>query len=151
MLPYFFPEFKKSVAPKYEYLIIPHHSEQHIYPKDWYDNVVYPTDRWDEVIRKILDSKFVIAGAMSGVIVAEAFGIPARIVMSPHSTENLFKYQDYYLGTQRPNFRIAYSLEEALQLGGETPPQCDLEKLYNAFPFELWPDVHFIRPDFTTR
>lgn len=85
---------------------------------------------------------------MSGAIAAEAFGIPARILLNPASSENLFKYQDYYLGTNRPNFRIAYSLQEALELGGEAPPQCDLQKLYAAFPFELWPYAHFTKPDF---
>jgi len=140
LLPRLFPEFQRAAEPLYEYLIVPHFSEQHLYPKDLYPNVVYPTDPWDTVIKAILNSKFVVAGAMSGAIVAEAFGIPARILISPASSEDLFKYQDYYLGTGRPHFKIAYSLQDALEMGGESPVICDLDALYQAFP-----KIYFLR------
>jgi pyruvyltransferase len=80
LIPHFFPEFKKSEKPSYDYIIIPHYSEQHLFPKDSYTNVVYPTEPWDVVIAKILDSKFVISSSLHGIIVAEAFGIPARLL-----------------------------------------------------------------------
>lgn len=139
LVPYFFPEFKKSNSPKYKYLIIPHYSEQHLFPKEGHPNVVYPSEPWDTVIKKILDSKFVISSSLHGIIVAEAFGIPARLLKVTNN-EPLFKYQDYYLGTGRPQFKFATSIKEALQLGGEKPFKCDLKKLYEAFPFEFWPD-----------
>ncbi len=137
LLPYFFPEFKKKKSPLYDYIIIPHYTEQKLFPKKKYKNVVYPTDPWDEVIEKILDSKFVISSAMHGLIVAEAYNIPARMLRITEN-EPIFKYKDYYAGTNRPNFRFATSVEEALRLGGEPPFECDLEKLYAAFPFDCW-------------
>lgn len=140
LLPYFFPEFKRKKSPTYDYIIIPHYTEQKLFPKDKYKNVVYPTDPWDEVIKKILDSKFVIASAMHGLIVAEAFHVPARMLRITEN-EPLFKYQDYYAGTNRPNFRFATSVEEALKLGGEPPFECDLEKLYAAFPFDCFGNI----------
>lgn len=139
LVPYFFPEFKKNKKQTYEYIIIPHYSEQHLFPKDKYKNVVYPTEPWDTVIKKILDSKFVIAGALHGIIIADAYHIPARWLRVTEN-EPVFKYQDYYLGTNRPNFRFATSVEEALKLGGEDFFKCDLEKLYAAFPFDCWPN-----------
>lgn len=142
LLPYFFPEFKKKKNPTYEYIIIPHYTEQKLFPKDMYPNVVYPTDPWDEVIKKILDSKFVISSAMHGLIVAEAFHIPARMLRITEN-EPIFKYQDYYHGTNRPNFRFATSIEEALKMGGEPDFECDLEKLYAAFPFDCWKNIKF--------
>lgn len=147
LVPYLFPEFRRKTNPKYEYLIVPHYSEEKLFPKDQYDNVVYPTEPWDTVINKILDSKFVISSSLHGIIIAEAFGIPARLLKIT-DTEPIFKYADYYLGTNRSDFRPAFSVEEALELGGERPMRCDLKKLYEAFPKESWPYANFTVPDF---
>lgn len=149
LIPYFFPEFKKKSNPQYEYLIIPHYSEEHLFPKNLFPNVVYPTDPWDEVIDKITDSKFVISSSLHGIIVAEAFGIPARLLRIVTRKEPLFKYRDYYFGTGRMKYDIAFSIQEALEMGGEPPIHCDLEALYNAFPFDLWSSTSFSKPDFT--
>lgn len=137
LVPLLFPEFQKPEQPMYDYLIIPHYSEQNLFPKDQYANVVYPTDPWDEVIRAIIASKFVIASSLHGIILAEAFGVPARMLRLTDN-EPLFKYLDYYLGTGRSSCDPAYSVEEALQMGGQAPVVCDLKALYNAFPFEYW-------------
>lgn len=145
LLPYFFPEFVRDENPEYDYIIIPHYSEISLFPKKDYPNVVYPTEPWRDVVRKILNSKFVIASSLHGLVVADAFGVPARCLkITDH--EPLYKYQDYYLGTDRPNFQFAASIQEALQLGGEEPFHCDLKKLYQSFPFEYWPEAEFINP-----
>lgn len=137
LFPYFFPEFKRSASPHYPYIVIPHYSEIHLFPKEGNPHVVYPSDPWDEVIRKILDSQFVISSSLHGIVIAEAYGIPARLLrITDH--EPLFKYKDYYLGTHRPYFQYAHSVDEALKMGGEPPFDCDLNKLYQAFPFEFW-------------
>jgi len=135
LFPRLFPEFKKSESPEYDYIVIPHYSEIYLFPRD--DHIVYPTDPWEEVIAKITNAKFVISSSLHGIILAEAFGIPARFLrITQH--EHLFKYQDYYLGTGRDHFTYAESVEEALLMGGEPPIQCDLDKLYQSFPFEFW-------------
>jgi len=142
LIPYFFPEFKKKINPNYEYIIIPHYSEIQLFPKSEFPNVVYPTDPWNVVIRKILASKFVISSSLHGIVVAEAYGIPARYLRITE-TEPLYKYLDYYLGTNRADFQYATSIEEALEMGGEPPFECDLQKLYDSFPFEYWPNANF--------
>jgi pyruvyltransferase len=143
LFPYFFPEFEKAQFPSYHYLIIPHYSEEKLFPKELFGNhVVYPTEPWDVVIRKILNSQFVISSSLHGIIIAEAYGIPSRLLRVTKN-EPLFKYQDYYLGTNRPHFQFATSVEEALRMGGESPFKCDLEALYQAFPFEFWPNSYF--------
>lgn len=138
LLPLLFPEFQKQEIPSREYVIIPHYSDEYLFLGD--PNLVSVKEKWEEVVTKILDSKFVIASALSGVIVAEAFGIPARLLIAENAgnTENLFKYEDYYQGTNRYNFKYAKSIEEALIMGGEVPHACNLEKLYHAFPFEYF-------------
>jgi pyruvyltransferase len=136
LLPLLFPEFQKQENPSREYVIIPHFSDEHLFLNDV--NLVSVKEDWKEVVAKILDSKFVIASALSGVIVAEAFGIPARLLIMGNAshTENLFKYEDYYQGTNRFDCRYAKTIEEALKMGGESPHECDLDKLFRAFPFE---------------
>lgn len=147
LVPYFFPELKRKENPEYSYIVIPHYSEEHLFPKDVYANVVYPTENWKDVIRKILNSSFVISSSLHGLIIAEAYGIPARYLrISEH--EPLFKYEDYYLGTNRNGFTFATSVEQALEMGGEPPCNCDLDKLYNSFPFEYWPYATFKNPHF---
>lgn len=140
LFPYFFPEFQRQPYPTYDYLIIPHFSEEHLFAKDEWDNVVFSTDPWDEIIRKILDSRFVISSSLHGIIVAEAYGIPARLLRVTEN-EPLFKYIDYYLGTGRASFSYATTVDEALEMGGESPSQCNLKKIYEAFPFEYWPNT----------
>lgn len=147
LLPFFFPEFKKKENPQFDYVIIPHYSEEHLFPKEIYPNVIYPTEPWNVVIRKILNSKFVISSSLHGIIVAEAYGIPARYLRITNN-EPLFKYEDYYQGTNRPFFEYATSVEEALELGGEPPFECDLQLLYESFPFELWPNANFKYPKY---
>lgn len=117
LFPYLFPEFKKKRYPVYPYIVIPHYSEKALFPQTKEGNIVYPTDNWKDVIEKILDSQFVISSSLHGIIIAEAFGIPARMLRMTEN-EPIFKYQDYYLGTNRPSFQFARSVEEALRMGG---------------------------------
>lgn len=138
LLPYFFPEFKRSPAPSFDYIIIPHYSELDAFADK--ANVVSSIEPWRFVIEKILDSKLVIATSLHGIIVAEAFGIPARL-LRVSDNQPLFKYRDYYEGTGRADFRFATSVEEALEMGGEPPFSCDLKKLYAAFPFDHFPNA----------
>ncbi len=147
LIPNLFPEFQPSTNPTYDYIIIPHYSEVHLFPKSDTNNIIYATDPWNEVIEKIIDSKFVISSSLHGVIVAEAFGIPAKLLRITE-TEPLFKFQDYYLGTGRSGFTFATSIEEALEMGGEPPIECDLEALYYSFPFEYWPNAPYNHPNF---
>ncbi len=142
LLPYFFPEFLRKENPSRDYIVIPHYSENHSFSKSEDSHVVYTTDPWYEVIEKILDSKLVISSSLHGVVIAEAFGIPARLLRITDN-EPMFKFEDYYLGTNRPDFQMARTVEEAIELRGESPPVCDLKRLYEAFPFEFWPDSYF--------
>ena len=145
LFPFLFPEFKRKINPSRSYIFIPHVYERGLFPKQ--DPIVYPTEPWNEVIEKILDSEFVISGSLHGIIIAEAYGIPARYVRLSEK-EPLFKYQDYYLATGRSDFAFARSVEEALEMGGEAPAQFDPERLYDAFPFEFWDNHTFEKPSF---
>ena len=132
LFPLFFPEFKKN--PIRDFLVIPHISEMHLFRQG--PNVVFPTEPWNVIIQKIVESKFVISSSLHGIIVAEAFNIPSRFLRVTEN-EPLFKYADYYFGTGRPNYKYARSVSEALKMKGEPLPVCDLQKILSAFPREL--------------
>lgn len=133
LIPMLFPEFK--VNPKEEYVVIPHISEINLFEGE--NHILLPTTPWSVVIQKIIEAKFVISSSLHGIIVAEAFGIPARLLRVT-SNEPLFKYTDYYLGTGRSLFYPASSIEEAIEMGGEPPPICDLELLLKSFPYDVF-------------
>lgn len=99
--------------------------------------VISPKRSWDRCVADILGCDLVLASSLHGIIVAEAYGIPARYVRLTEN-EDLFKYADYYSGTGRPDYRYATSVAEALAMGGEPPAIFDASQLLNAFPFDLW-------------
>jgi pyruvyltransferase len=141
LIPYFFPEFKKSSTPMYPFLVIPHWLSQNspIFSKNNNYTVVYPTENWHTVISMIVQSELVLASSLHGIIVAESFGIPARLLnINGNIDKEIFKYMDYYYGTGRNEFKPATSIEQGLMMGGEKKFICDLDKLYEAFPREFF-------------
>jgi len=98
--------------------------------------VISPLGDLHDVIGTIARSDFVCGSSLHGIVLAEAFGIPARLIAS--GVEPAFKYDDYYSGTGRPTYTAATSVEEAIELGGETPPVFDAEALLAAFPADLY-------------
>jgi pyruvyltransferase len=102
-------------------------------------NLVSPLWGWNRVVEQILSAKLVLASSLHGLIIAEAYGIPARYLRLSE-TENLFKYKDYYLGSGRTaaDFVFATSVEEGLAMGGAPAIQYDPKPLLQAFPFSLW-------------
>ena len=136
-LPLLFPEFKASFSR--DYIIIPHIFDIKIFDtlgiKISDEHVVLPSEPWETVIKKILESKFVISSALHGIIVAEAFKIPARYLRLSEQ-ESLLKYSDYYTATGRSNFTWATSVEQALLMGGEPEAQFDAQALLDAFPHD---------------
>lgn len=99
-------------------------------------HVIDPLQDPSAVVREIALSEFVCGSSLHGIVIAEAFGIPARLVQP--GAEPSFKYMDYYEGTGRTNFNPARSVEEALSLGGEPAINFDGSALVEAFPCDLW-------------
>lgn len=102
-------------------------------------NVVSPLWGWNNVVESILKAKLVLASSLHGLIVAEAFGIPARYVRLTQ-TEDLFKYKDYYFGSGRTEseFKFANSIEEGIEMGGAPAIRYNPLPLMKAFPLALW-------------
>lgn len=142
-MPLLFPEFKKTLSR--DYIVIPHIfdiinlQKLGLDPAD--EHLVLPTEPWDIVVQKILESKLVISSSLHGIIVAEAFHVPARFLRISNQ-EPLLKYYDYYLATGRYNFTWATGISEALSLGGEAPAIFDAQALLAAFPYDqYYPEI----------
>jgi pyruvyltransferase len=97
---------------------------------------INPRGEVHEVISRIARCEFIASTSLHGLVIAESFGIPARLV--PPSTEPMHKYHDYYGGTGRPAVRVAATVDQAIEMGGETPPDWDGDALLGAFPLDLW-------------
>jgi pyruvyltransferase len=91
----------------------------------------------DEVITAIAESELVVASSLHAIVVAESFGIPARLVRP--GREPMLKYEDHYAGSGRETFHAAATVDEAVALGGEPPLSWDADALLSAFPEDLWP------------
>jgi len=99
-------------------------------------SIIDPMRSWDIVVREILSCELILASSLHGLVIADAFGIPARYLrLSDH--EPILKYEDYFRGTGR-RLAPADSIEHAIEMGGHEPCQFDSATLMGAFPYDLW-------------
>ncbi len=97
------------------------------------------TDDYKSVIDEIVSSKVIYTSSLHGIILAEAYGVPA-VFFRGLGKDIDFKYYDYYYSTGRKDIHIAESFEEALTM--KPLPLPDLSKmqqgLLDSFPYDLW-------------
>lgn len=126
--------FMKRCEPRYPLTIIPNLNDLRDYKAS--QDVLDPRSDLKACLTRIAESEFVVGSSLHGIIVAESLGVPARLISS--SVEPTFKYEDYYLGSGRNGFKTAKNLNQALDLGGESPLKWDSGPLLDSFPFDLW-------------
>lgn len=97
------------------------------------------TDDWKKTIDEIYNSKLIISSSLHGIILAEAYGVPA-IMLNKIEKNDRFKYDDYYHSTGRYNYPVCSTIEEALQMPvPEVPDLSQLQQnLLESFPTDLW-------------
>ena len=97
------------------------------------------TDDWKKKIDEIYNSKLIISSTLHGIILAEAYGVPA-IMLNKIEKNDRFKYDDYYHSTGRYNYPVCSTIEEALQIHiPEVPDLSQLQQnLIDSFPVDLW-------------
>jgi pyruvyltransferase len=136
LLPQLFPEWRRRPVTG-RIGVIPHFSNRHEYTSTSENLVVIvPNQEPDRIVPDILTCELVVAGSLHGLIVAEAFGIPARWLNSSR-TEPELKYYDYYQGTDRYPHPVK-TVSEAVDLGGEPAPgRLDRERLLESFPRDV--------------
>ena len=88
------------------------------------------------MLSAIARAELVVGSSVQAVAVADAYGVPARLVRSAGDRE--LEQRDYLLGTGRPGTAIAADVAHALEIGGHEAPEFDAEQLLAAFPWDLW-------------
>lgn len=137
LLPLFYQP--TSSLNKYDYIVIPHESHYKQYQNKTYPVLSTLTNNWEEFIKKILSAKLVISSSLHGIIIAEAYGIPAIFLDETENPDQL-KYDDYYYSTGRTQYVKAKTVEECLRLTPEKLPNFKKmqEELLKAFPIDIF-------------
>lgn len=97
------------------------------------------TTDYKTVIDKICSAKMVISSSLHGIILAEAYGVPAVFYQDRPERFN-YKYADWYGSTGREDFFVAQSIQEAMSQTGLKVPDLKTmqENLIHTFPYDLW-------------
>lgn len=95
------------------------------------------TDDYASFLGGLTSVERVISSSLHGVILAEAYGVPA-VLLKPQT--DIIKYYDYYYSTGRFDFPMATSLEEARRIQPPELPELSglREGLKRAFPWDLY-------------
>lgn len=123
----------KNIRKNKDYVVISHHSVQ------IEEGILSPiTTDYKSFIDKILEAELVISSSLHGIILAEAYGVPA--IMLDNAQVSRFKYCDWYYSAERYDFPVALSVEEALSMKPVTLPKLSAmaKKVIEVFPEQLW-------------
>lgn len=119
--------------------LVPHYVEQDlIVTDDSSVNVIDVTNGdWRQSINEIASCDVVLSSSLHGIIVAEAYGIPAVWVSASNRVLGSgFKFRDYYAMTNRESsgpldwgMGLAQLVEHA-----DSPPEINVQPLLNSWP-----------------
>ena len=128
--------------PDKEYFIIPHFTKEQEYVEKYGRSFMGTmiTNDYSGLINQIVNSKKTISGSLHGIILSEAYGVPA-IFLRDRGAYKDFKYLDYYKSTGRETFTYARTVEEAIEMD-PMPLPSNLRELQDgliaSFPYDLW-------------
>jgi pyruvyltransferase len=105
------------------------------------DILINPCRGWNTVVKEILQCERIVSSSLHGLIIADAFGIPAQYVRLKERG-GLFKFEDYYEGTGRKMPKIYESVADAIAAKPPKPPALNLEPLMKAFPYDIYDPWH---------
>jgi pyruvyltransferase len=121
------------------YLVVPHMNEPPDKFNSFKEKIISPKCKPAEFIAQMLRAKLIISSSLHGIILAEAYGIPA-VYLDMGNGEAIGKYDDYYQGTGRTTYRTVRTVGEGIEVGGNAT--FDLEsiqsRLLKAFPWGHW-------------
>ncbi len=135
LMPFIYNPTKEKT---YETGVILHYS-QDLKVSDSIKSINIRTDNYKEFIDDICSCKKIISSSLHGIILAEAYGVPAVFLGTDRDYEML-KYYDWYLSTGRKNVLIASTLEEAICMQPSALPELInmQNSIMEAFPYDIW-------------
>ena len=130
--------FAKNVVKTREFSVIRHWTDDSVAK-----NIIpVLTTDYKGFIDDVVSSEKIISSSLHGIILAEAYGVPAVLYIPKGKEDSIweFKYRDYYYSTGRREFPIAHSVEEALDVEPCRLPELSelQENLLKTFPYDLW-------------
>ena len=139
LMPLFYRRELLGTSPLRPFVVVPHFNETAEKYARYREHLVLPTSGPAAFARALLGAECVVSSSLHGVILAEAYGIPA-VYLDSGNGEHRFKYDDYYQGTGRTQWHSGSTVEECLDLGGNAPFDLDAlqSSLMQAFPYDLW-------------
>lgn len=102
-------------------------------------NINIRTNNYEQFIDELLSCEKIISSSLHGIILAEAYGIPAVFLGEGRDFE-MFKYLDWYYSTGRKNVKVASTMEEAIKTEPMEIPDVSImqKNLIETFPYDLW-------------
>lgn len=140
LLPFFYPaSLMERPEKKTDYIVINHMNDDMAQYDYYRDALVSPMQYPGGFIESIVNTQRVVSSSLHGVIIAEAYGIPA-VFYDSGSGESMFKYEDYAKGTGRESVPMTGSIEAGLTMDLPELPSLSAQAtaLYKSFPFDLW-------------
>ena len=105
-------------------------------PKTQAGRIIDPRrDLW-RIVQAIYEAERVVSSSLHGFILAEAFGVPARLLRP--KAEAPFNYDDYANGTGRESVPLFEDIETALAAPNHPPAVFDAQKMIDAFPLDAF-------------
>jgi pyruvyltransferase len=133
--------FRPSPWPRCEVGLVPHSLDRDVMRSDDPNvRVIDVSDRWQDTVSSIASCDVVVSSSLHGIILAEAYGVPAVWV---HASDRLsggsFKFDDYYLSTGREGRQAIawHGRPMAAVRAAERPPELDASALLDAWPPNL--------------
>ena len=127
---------------KYRYSVICHmHTQIGCRENEDIHYIDIKTTDYKRVIDEIVMSEHIISSSLHGIILAEAYRVPAVMLCSGVEDE-LLKYYDWYYSTGRKMIPMVSSINEGRERESmyEMPPVFEemQDKLIKAFPYDLF-------------
>jgi len=136
LLPLIYSKNAYSGAKLYKRGIIPHYIDKKAHPTlEDGDHLIDVLRPWPEVVDEILRCEAVVSSSLHGIVVAEAYGIPATwAVWSSKVIGGPLKFHDYFLGTGREAYEPGEALPPIPELAARQ--QMLLQALHSCFPMK---------------
>lgn len=129
------PKIKKIIS---KYGLVLHKDYNLVYPLDTEIIIIdIKTKDYKKFINQLLSVEIIISSSLHGIIIAEAYRKPA-VLLKPQV--DFLKYYDYYFSTDRYDFPIAKSIDDAKKIKPAPLPKLKKmkEDVKNAFPYDIY-------------
>jgi pyruvyltransferase len=123
-----------------DFVVVPHLNDPPGLWRAFGDRMCSPRQQPLAFLRQLLRARRVVSASLHGLVLAEAYGLPA-VRVDLGGSEPPFKYEDYYQGTGRAAHSLALSVDQALEMDPQSPPAnlpTVARRLLEAFPYDLW-------------